>query len=121
EGVCGIDRPARGAAPREPRAHRLGERRRLVDAQPVQHHRASLRVDGKRHRLHAAEGAFVGAGRHLHRGVDPLRLHLERLVGLRRARVEQLARELGMAVGGTRPEARREERERALEVGRVEE
>jgi hypothetical protein len=75
----------------------------------MQHGGGAIRADGEACRRDA--GLFVGQN-----GGHVLRLHLDGLVGSRRAGVEQLSRPLGMLDECLRPEKRREEGHGAFEV-----
>ena len=85
----------------------------------MQHDGLAVRAHGKPRRRDACECVALRVGRD-HRG-HVLRLHLERLVRVRRPRIEQQPRVLRVELRRMRPEVRREEAHRPLEVARVEE
>ena len=114
-----IDRAARHRAALEPGLHAVVQRPTVIRGQTMQHDGRAVRANREGRRRHARIGlpllVLSLRGGHI------LGLHLEMLVRIRAAGIEHQTGDSRIADGRTRPEVRREETDRPLEVRRVQE
>ena len=115
----GIDRARGHGAAVEPGLHTIIEGAAVIAGQAMQDDCRAIGADRERRRGHARVGvALLILG---HRRGDVLGLHLEMLVRIRTARIEHLPGDGRITQRRARPEVRREETDRPLEVRRVQE
>ena len=119
ERTGGINRTARHGAALEPGLHAIIQRTTVIGRQTMEHDGGAIGADRERGRCDARIGITLGI--HGLCGGHILGLHLEMLVRIRAAGIEHQTGDSRIADGRTRPEIRREETDRALEVRRVQE